>query len=60
MDFNEIAMEYVKIYFHCHPDELPKDPKQAFEKMQQMHGKFKNEIIARQTKKNEDFFSDKL
>ena len=56
MDFNQIAMEYVKIYFQCHP----KEPEEAFQKMQQMHGKFKHHLIEKQTKKNQDFFSDKL
>jgi hypothetical protein len=60
MDFNQIAMEYVKIYFQCHPEELPKEPEEAFQKMQQMHGKFKHHLIEKQTKKNQDFFSDKL
>lgn len=60
MDFNQIAMEYTKLYFQCNPDQLPTDEKEALKKMQQVHGLYKNKIIDKQTKKNQDFFSDKF
>ncbi len=60
MDFNELALEYVKIYYSCHPGNLPADKDKAFEELNTLHGKFKNQIIDKATKKSEDFFKDKL
>lgn len=45
MDKDLISIEYVKIYFSCHPDELPKDSMKALEKIQGIHKKYKNKII---------------
>ena len=58
MDFNQIAMEYTKIYFQCHPDKLPEEENEAIKKLQHIHGFFKSKQIDKQTKKNQDFFSD--
>ena len=40
-----MVSEYLKIYFSCHPEELPKDPQKAFELMSQLHKKYKNIFI---------------
>jgi hypothetical protein len=45
MDKDQIVSEYVKIYFTCHPGELPKDPDKAFELMGKLHKKYKNRFI---------------
>jgi len=45
MDKDLMVSEYLKIYFSCHPEELPKDPKKAFELMSQLHKKYKNIFI---------------
>ncbi len=60
MDFNEIALEFVKIYYSCHPDKLPEDKDKAFQEINQLHGKFKSKLIDKAHRKSEDFFSDKL
>lgn len=60
MDFNEIALEFVKIYFACHPNKLSEDQEKAFQEMSKLHGKYKNKLIERAHRKSEDFFSDKL
>ncbi|HFB68395.1 MAG TPA: hypothetical protein ENJ66_05490 [Calditrichae bacterium] len=59
-DFNDIALEFVKIYFQCHPDKLPEDKDKAFQEMSSLHGKYKNKLIEKAHRKSEDFFSDKL
>ena len=41
MDKDILAAEYLKIYYNCHPDELPKDPDKALKKLQEMHKKYK-------------------
>ena len=58
--FNELAMEFVKIYYSCHPDKLPADIDKALQDMMQLHSKYKNKLIDQGIRKNEDFFSDKL
>ena len=45
MDFNQIAMEYTKIYFQCHPEKLPAEEKEAIKKLQHIHGFFKSKQI---------------
>jgi hypothetical protein len=45
MDKDIMVSEYLKIYFNCHPGELPKDPEKAFELMSQLHKKYKNRFI---------------
>ena len=45
MDKDAIAIEYVKMYFASHPEELPKDSMKALEVMQEFHKKYKNKII---------------
>jgi hypothetical protein len=45
MDKDIMVTEYLKIYFTCHPSELPKDPQKAFELMSRLHKKYKNIFI---------------
>lgn len=45
MDKDILISEYLKIYFTCHPEELPKDPEKAFELMGQLHKKYKSRFI---------------
>ncbi len=58
--FNEMAMEFMKIFYSCHPKQLPEDKDKAFKEMLSLHAKFKNQLIDQGIKRNEDFFSDKL
>ncbi len=60
MDFNQLALEFVKIYYSCHPKQLPEDKEKAFQEISKLHGKFKAHLIDKATRKSEDFFSDKL
>ena len=57
MDFKTEAMEYVKIYYAAHPGELPKDSKEAIKKMKKLHTEFKNNLIQKEHKDSEEFFS---
>jgi hypothetical protein len=45
MDKDMMVSEYIRIYFSCHPQELPKDPEKAFQLMSQLHKKYKNIFI---------------
>jgi hypothetical protein len=45
MDKDLMVSEYLKIYFTCHPEELPKDPEKAFALMSKLHKKYKNIFI---------------
>ncbi|TFH02286.1 MAG: hypothetical protein E4H13_02495 [Calditrichales bacterium] len=45
MDKDVMVAEYLRIYFACHPEELPKDPEKAFELMSSLHKKYKNSFI---------------
>ena len=58
--FNETALEFLRIYYACHPGKLPEDEEKAFKEMSRMFGVFKKKLIDRGFKKNEDFFSDKF
>lgn len=60
MDMNELALEFVRIYFTSHPAKLPEDKEKAFQELSSLHGKYKARLIDKATKKSEDFFSDKL
>jgi len=60
MDFKELALEFVKIYFSAHPDKVPEDVEKAFQEINRVHGNYKSHLIKTATKKSEDFFSDKL
>lgn len=60
MDFKELALEYVKIYFSCHSDKLPEDKEKAFREMDKLYGRYKSHLIDEATRKSEDFFSDKM
>jgi hypothetical protein len=57
MDLKTEALEYVKIYFSVHPDELPREAKAALKKMKQLQKDFKNQLIAGEHKASEDFFN---
>ncbi|MEL6822371.1 MAG: hypothetical protein AAFP70_11460 [Calditrichota bacterium] len=58
--FNETALEFMKIYYSCHPGELPQDKEKAFKEMMQLHAKFKERLIEQGIKKNNDFFKDQF
>ncbi|GAB4364707.1 MAG: hypothetical protein Kow0042_03510 [Calditrichia bacterium] len=60
MDFKQIALEFVKIYYSCHPDQLPREEEKAFHKMNVLYGKYKSKLIDQATQKSEDFFRDKF
>ncbi|MEJ2636928.1 MAG: hypothetical protein P8184_16770 [Calditrichia bacterium] len=60
MDFKDLALEFVKIYYACHPQQLPEDKEKAFQEMNSLHGKYKAHLIDKATRKSEDFFSDKF
>ncbi len=60
MDMNEVALEFAKIYYACHPAKLSEDKEKAFQDINQLHGKYKSRLIDSATKKSQDFFSDKL
>lgn len=60
MDMNQVALEFVKIYYSCHPGKLPEDQEKAFHAMNKLHGKYKSHLIDKATKKSQDFFSDKF
>ncbi len=45
MDKDGMVVEFLKIYFSCHPGELPKDPEKAFQLMSRLHKKYKNTLI---------------
>jgi len=57
MDFKTEAMEYVKIYFSAHPEELPKDSKEAIGKMKKLHTEYKNTLIEGEHRRSEEFFT---
>ncbi len=45
MDKDILISEYLKIYFSCHPEELPKDPEKAFELLGKLHKKYKKRFL---------------
>lgn len=55
-----MAMEFMKIYYACHPEQLPQDKEKAFKEMLQLHGRYKEHLIEQGIRRNEDFFSDKF
>ncbi len=63
MDKELIAVEYLKIYFNSHPDEVPASPEAALEKFQKLHKKYKNKFLTDYKKQSEKFvdkfFDDK-
>ncbi|MEJ2050340.1 MAG: hypothetical protein P8Y60_10975 [Calditrichota bacterium] len=60
MDFKELALEFVKIYYSCYPGNLPEDKEKAFHEINQIYGKYKSHLIDKATKQSEDFFKDKF
>ncbi len=63
MDRESLAVEFVKIYFNAHPESLPDDPNKAFDKIQELHKKYKSSLIGQLKEKSERFvdnyFDDK-
>ncbi len=63
MDKDLMAVEYLKIYFNSHPEEVPGDPERALEKFQQLHKKYKSKFLndykQRSEKFVDKFFDDK-
>lgn len=45
MDKDLLIVEFMKIYYSCHPGELPKDPAEAFKLMSDLHKKYKTGFI---------------
>ena len=58
--FNETALEFMRIYFSCHPKKLPEDPEKAFKEMNRIFGSYKEKLIEKGIKRNTDFFKDKF
>lgn len=58
MDKEILAVEFVKLYFKSHPDQIPKDPDKAFETIKNLHKKFKSKVIG-DIKSNSERFVDK-
>jgi hypothetical protein len=59
MDKDLMVVEFLKIYFTCHPGELPKDPQKAFEMMSTLHKKYKG-IFIKDFKTRSGDFVDKF
>jgi hypothetical protein len=60
MDLNEIALEFVKIYYSCHSGKLPEDKEKAFLEISDLHKNYKEKLIKKAQRKSEDFFSDRF
>ena len=58
--FDDTALEFMKIYFSCHPQKLPEDSAKAFSEMQKVFGSYKEKLIEKGIKRNTDFFKDKF
>ncbi len=58
--FDDTALEFMKIYFTCNPEKLPKEADKAFVEMQKIFSSYKEKLIEKGIKKNTDFFSDKF
>jgi len=63
MDREALAVEFTKIYFNAHPEALPEDPVKAFDKIHDIHKKYKSSLIGQLKEKSERFvdnyFDDK-
>jgi hypothetical protein len=55
MDKDLAVVEYLKIYFHSHPEKVPEDADKAFDLFQKMHKKYKAKMITDFKQKSEKF-----
>jgi hypothetical protein len=62
MDKDLLIVEYLRIYFTAHPDQVPQNPDEAFKLFQKMHKKYKAKFISEFKEKSEKyvdrFFND--
>jgi len=58
--FDETALEFMRIYYACHPEKLPADKGEAFGEMVKLDASFKGRLIEQGIKKNKDFFNDQF
>ncbi len=56
--FNDTALEFMRIYFSCHPKRLPEDPEAAFKEMNRIFTNYKEKLIDKGIDKNKKFFED--
>ncbi len=63
MDKDMAVVEYLKIYFSAHPEQVPDDSDKAFDLFQKLHKKYKGKFITDAKQKSEKyvdkFFNDK-
>ena len=63
MDKEQISVEYAKIYFSAHGDQIPKDAEKAFEVIHHVQKMYKNKLFKDIHSKTEKFvdkyFEDK-
>ncbi|MBD3225129.1 MAG: hypothetical protein GF313_10400 [Caldithrix sp.] len=55
MDKDLMVVEYLKIYFNAHPEQVPEDSNKAFELFQQLHKKYKGKFIDSFKQKSEKY-----
>jgi len=55
MDKDQLIVEYLRIYFHSHPEKVPENPDEAFKLFQKMHKKYKTKYITEFKEKSEKY-----
>ncbi len=55
MDKDHLIVEYLRIYFHSHPEKVPENPDEAFSLFQKMHKKYKAKYINEFKEKSEKY-----
>lgn len=55
MDKDLIVVEYLKIYFQSHPEQVPSDSDKAFELFHKLHKKYKGKFISEYKQKSEKY-----
>ena len=55
MDKDALAVEFVKIYYSCHPTKLSENHEKAFEEISKLHKTYKGKVIGDIKKKSERF-----
>ncbi len=50
-----LIVEYLRIYFHSHPEKVPENPDEAFKLFQKMHKKYKAKYITEFKEKSEKY-----
>ncbi|APF19149.1 hypothetical protein [Caldithrix abyssi] len=55
MDKDHLIVEYMRIYFHSHPEKVPDNPDEAFALFQKMHKKYKTKYINEFKEKSEKY-----